>query len=79
MNIHELKKEHSKLTSINDHTGAAQLIINQFGTFDDKFNMGVLASKHEKQGYMTPWDLEIRDQLVKKWWPFFKMLCNEVV
>lgn len=75
--IQKLKKEYDELTAINDHTGAAQLLVKQFGTRDDNFNMNFITAAHNRQGYLTVLQLESRDQIVKKWWSFYRMLTNE--
>lgn len=69
-----LKQEYDALTEINDHTGAAKLIVDAFGTFDDKLSMDVIANNHERRGYITAMEKESRDQIVGKWMPFFNYL-----
>jgi len=72
MTIPELDKEYKLLTKINDHTGAVKLIVDRFGTFDDKFQMDIISAAHNRRGHITQREIETRSYLENKWLPFFK-------
>jgi hypothetical protein len=62
-----IKKQYNMLTNVNDHTGAAQLIIHKFGTEEEIKEIDDIAQKHKNRGYILESEIEVRSKLENKY------------
>jgi hypothetical protein len=66
--MNAILKEYNKLEDINDHNGAAKLLIMKFGTKDEMKIMNEIIDRHKAQGFMTPEDIKLRYKLSQKYY-----------
>ena len=55
--------------SRNSHNLAAALLVNNFGTEDEKETMNQIIIRANKRGYMTHEDIELRYSISQKYYP----------
>jgi uncharacterized protein YrzB (UPF0473 family) len=60
------------LTEINDHTRAAVLLVDTFGTEDEKDEIGAIAVRHKKDGHISMRDSHRRFELSNKYYKIIK-------
>lgn len=70
-NINEIKERYDSLTDNNDHTGAALLLVNHFGTASEKRKLKEIEEKQNKRGHITEKEQNERDTIARK---YFKRL-----
>lgn len=63
-----LKFEFQCLTEVNEHTAAAKLLVDTFGTDDEKQIIKEIAERHEKLGYLTMEDSRQRFEISNKYY-----------
>ena len=66
------KKDFQKLEQSNDHTEAAEKLINMFGTSDEKKEMKDIKARHQKTGYINGKDYSKRQMMVNKYYSRLK-------
>ena len=66
------KKDFQKLEQSNDHTEAAERLINMFGTSDEKKEMKDIKARHQKTGYINGKDYSKRQMMVNKYYSRLK-------
>lgn len=62
----DIKKEYKELTKINDHTGAAVLVVDAIGTGYERIQIHTIKSRVDKYGYISLSDQEDRDQIMRR-------------
>lgn len=67
MNFQEFKNEHAALTEANAHTEAAKLLINRFGTFEQRIIITAIAKGHKRRGYITEAAANTRDSITRQY------------
>ena len=66
------KADFAKLESDNEHTEAAEKLINMFGTKEEKFKMAAIKARHNMTGYIKGPDYRERIRLVNKYYSRLK-------
>ena len=66
------KKDFQKLETTNDHTEAAEKLINMFGTKEEKFAMAAIKARHNMTGYINGKDYSKRQMMVNKYYSRLK-------
>ena len=66
------RKDFQKLETTNDHTEAAEKLINMFGTSDEKKEMKDIKARHQKTGYISGKDYSKRQMMVNKYYSRLK-------
>ena len=61
----------------NDHTENGVKLVNMYGTPAEKKLMAQIAKNHDRRGSIEKKEQELRDKLVKKYYPKFKKWCDE--
>lgn len=61
------KDMYDMLTEINDHTGAAQLVVRKFGTEEEIKEIDDIAKKHKNRGYILQPEIEVRSKLENRY------------
>ncbi len=69
--IDQLRQKYLKLEAQNNHTEAAQLLVNTFGSNDEKVIMKGIAKRHKALGHITHEDSDLRYRISQK---YFKNL-----
>lgn len=64
--LKDIKKEYKALTEINDHTGAAVVVVDAVGTGYERMRIHTIQSHVEKYGRILPEDKEERDQIMRR-------------
>ena len=62
------RKDFQKLETTNDHTEAAEKLINMFGTKEEKFAMAAIKARHNMTGYINGKDYSKRQMMVNKYY-----------
>lgn len=62
---------YNRLTEMNDHTGAAMMLVNLYGTKTERLEMRAIAIRHERDGEISMDDTHKRFELSNK---YFKLL-----
>lgn len=68
IDIEKIKKEYDELTDENDHGGATKLLVDAFGTDEEKEKIKNINEAHDKRGHITESDLKERVDLAKKYY-----------
>ena len=66
------RKDFQKLETTNDHTEAAEKLINMFGTKEEKFAMAAIKARHNMTGYINGKDYSKRQMMVNKYYSKLK-------
>ena len=66
------RKDFEKLEADNEHTEAAEKLINMFGTKEEKFAMAAIKARHNMTGYINGKDYSKRQMMVKKYYSRLK-------
>ena len=66
------RKDFQKLETTNDHTEAAEKLINMFGTKEEKFAMAAIKARHNMTGYINGKDYSKRQMMVNKYYSRLK-------
>ena len=66
------RKDFAKLESDNEHTEAAEKLINMFGTKEEKFAMAAIKARHNMTGYINGKDYSKRQMMVNKYFSRLK-------
>ena len=66
------RKDFQKLETTNDHTEAAEKLINMFGTKEEKFAMAAIKARHNMTGYINGKDYSKRQMMVNKYFSRLK-------
>ena len=66
------RKDFAKLESDNEHTEAAEKLINMFGTKEEKFAMAAIKARHNMTGYIKGPDYNKRQMMVNKYYSRLK-------
>ena len=66
------RKDFAKLEADNEHTEAAEKLINMFGTKEEKFAMAAIKARHNMTGYIKGPDYRERIRLVNKYYSRLK-------
>jgi hypothetical protein len=64
-----LFKKYKRYESINNHNLAAKLLVDNFGTDDEKKTMKEIITRYNKIGYITYEDYELRYSISQKYYP----------
>ena len=62
------RKDFAKLESDNEHTEAAEKLINMFGTKEEKSAMAAIKMRHNRTGYISGPDYSKRQMMVNKYY-----------
>ena len=62
------RKDFAKLESDNEHTEAAEKLINMFGTKEEKSAMAAIKMRHNRTGYISGPDYSQRQMMVNKYY-----------
>ena len=62
------RKDFQELETTNDHTEAAEKLINMFGTKEEKFAMAAIKARHNMTGYINGKDYSKRQMMVNKYY-----------
>lgn len=68
-----LQQKYDRLEDINDHTGAAMLLVNNFGTKEEQKIMKGIKARQLVNGHMTIEDDRLRFETSNK---YYKLLSN---
>lgn len=71
--MNKLQKKYDQLENINDHTGAAMLLVNTFGTKEEQEIMKGIKARHMANGSITEEDYRLRFETSNK---YYKLLRN---
>ena len=66
------KADFAKLEADNEHTIAAEKLINMFGTKEEKFAMAAIKARHNMTGYIKGPDYNKRQMMVNKYYSRLK-------
>ena len=66
------KADFAKLEADNEHTEAAEKLINMFGTKEEKFAMAAIKARHNMTGYIKGPDYNKRQMMVNKYYSRLK-------
>ena len=66
------RKDFQELETTNDHTEAAEKLINMFGTKEEKFAMAAIKARHNMTGYINGKDYSKRQMMVNKYYSRLK-------
>ena len=66
------RKDFAKLESDNEHTEAAEKLINMFGTKEEKSAMAAIKMRHNRTGYISGPDYSQRQMMVNKYYSRLK-------
>ena len=66
------RKDFAKLEADNEHTEAAEKLINMFGTKEEKFAMAAIKARHNMTGYIKGPDYNKRQMMVNKYYSRLK-------
>ena len=66
------KADFAKLEADNEHTEAAEKLINTFGTKEEKFAMAAIKARHNMTGYIKGPDYNKRQMMVNKYYSRLK-------
>ena len=66
------RKDFAKLEADNEHTIAAEKLINMFGTKEEKFAMAAIKARHNMTGYIKGPDYNKRQMMVNKYYSRLK-------
>ena len=66
------RKDFQKLETTNDHTEAAEKLINMFGTKEEKIAMAAIKARHNMTGYINGKDYSKRQMMVNKYYSRLK-------
>ena len=66
------KADFAKLEADNEHTKAAEKLINMFGTKEEKFAMAAIKARHNMTGYIKGPDYNKRQMMVNKYYSRLK-------
>jgi hypothetical protein len=66
--MNQILKQYKRLEAINNHTEAALLLVNHFGSDQEKLQMEQIKSQHEKGGYITTQEIKDRYELSQKYY-----------
>jgi len=69
MKTTNLLRKYNRLEDNNDHNEAAALLVNNFGTDDEKQTMKEIIARAEKQNGMTSEDIKLRYEISQKYYP----------
>lgn len=75
--IDELLAEHQRLESKNYHGEAAALLVNFFGTEDEKDVIGGINASHENRGRLTDSEYDKRNKLSRKYFRILRLLTEK--
>lgn len=71
--LQSLKKQYDRLEENNDCDGAAQLLVDNFGTESAQQIIRDITARHEKLGYITNEDRTLRYETSNK---YYKLLIK---
>lgn len=63
-----LLKKYRRYESINSHNNAAKLLVDNFGTEEEKEIMNQIIARAKKREYMTHEDIELRYSISQKYY-----------
>jgi flagellar motor switch protein FliG len=66
-NLLEVLKEYNDLEDNNDHTAAASLLVDVFGTDEEKDIMKGILIRHERNGHIIQEDYQKRYEVSQKY------------
>jgi hypothetical protein len=69
-----LRAEYDLLEDTNNHTEAAKLLVDQFGTEDEKQIMEDIAYRHKKNGHIVSEDYKKRYEVSQKYYHLLKAI-----
>tara|TARA_R110000868_G_scaffold328540_1_gene589367 strand:- start:3340 stop:3570 length:231 start_codon:yes stop_codon:yes gene_type:complete len=64
----DILNEFNILTKINDHTGAAILLANHFGTTEENNKLDAIQREQNKRGYILSYEQADRDAISNKYY-----------
>jgi hypothetical protein len=71
-----LLKKYQRLEANNDHNEAAMLLVNNFGTDDEKIALQEIIARHEKQGYISMDDTRLRFEIAQKYYKLISVMVR---
>ena len=71
--MNKLLAKYKKLEANGDHTEAAMLLVDTFGTEDEKEIIKEIANRHKKNGHIIDKDYELRYKTSNK---YYKLLSH---
>jgi hypothetical protein len=72
MTTNEIRQQYNRLTSQNNHTGAAALLVKHFGTKDEANLINDITERQNSLGYILTVDMIKRDGLTRKYHKIIK-------
>lgn len=69
--LKKLLRTYRMRESINNHNGAALLLVENFGTQEEIDTIKAIQAKHKKQGFMEASDIDLRIETSQK---YYKLL-----
>lgn len=67
--MNKLLRKYNRLEDNNDHNGCASLLVDTFGTDEEKQTMKEIIARHEKLGFITSEDIDLRYKISQKYYP----------
>lgn len=68
MDIKALFKKYKRYESSNSHNNAAKLLVDNFGTDEEKEIIMQIIAREKKQMYMTHQDIQLRYSISQKYY-----------
>jgi len=71
--IKQLRAKYNELEANNDHNEAAKLLVDQFGTEDERDIIEGITVRHKRRGYISNEDRTLRHNVSQK---YFRLMIN---
>lgn len=70
--IVRMRKTYNYLTALNEHTSAAKMLVENFGTDEERAEIYAIAARQQNQGYLTQEDSRKRFEISNKYYALIR-------